>query len=164
MTCIVILFDVAIVYADCVVVAFQKSISFKPVFADHTRLSSSGSSSFSCLGDLPLHPSTGQGMGSFGFDSSLSPMCSGLKAESLFRRSPSPPSGSGSASSGASSGTAKIASFAQQSHQIEAHRRAVWDAFWRRVFSARNVFLSDVAYLDRQAASILFHMDPSITV
>jgi len=163
LTCIVILFDVAIVYADCVVVAFQKSISFKPVFADHSRLSSSGSSGFSCLGDLPLHPSAGQGMGSFGFDSSLSPMCSGLKAQSLFR-SPSPPSGSGSVSSAASSSAARIASFAQQSHQIEAHRRAVWNAFWRLVFSARNTFLSDVAHLDRQAASIFFHMDPSITV
>jgi len=160
--CIVIVFAVTIVcHADCLV-AFQKFI-FKPVFADHTGLSSSGSSSFSCLGDLPLSPPTGQGMGSFGFDSSLSPMCSGLKAQILFR-SPSPPSGSGSASSGTSSSAAKIASFAQQSHQIETHRRAVWDAFWRRIFSARNVFLSDVAYLDRQAASILFHMDPSITV
>ncbi len=109
MLCIVIVFAVAIVcHADCLV-AFQEFI-FKPVFADHTGLSSSGSSSFSCLGDLPLLPPTGQGMGSFEFDRSLSPMCSGLKAQSLFR-SPSPPSGSRSASSGASSGAARIASF-----------------------------------------------------
>ena len=162
MSCTVIVFAVAIVcHADCVVVAFQKSVSFKSVYSDHTGFSSSSESVCSFLGPLPLHPSTGQGMDSFGFDSSLSPMYSDLKAQSLFR-SPSPP-GSGSVSSGTSSGAAGVASFAQQSYQIEAHRRAVWNAFCRRVFSARNMYLADVALLDSQTTSIFF-MDPSIVV
>ena len=88
-------------------------------------------------------------------------MCSGLNPKNLFNRSPTPPSSGSASSGGTSPSIAGVSSFPQQSYHIEAHRRAVWNAFWRRVFSARNVFLADIARLDSQSAGIFF-MDSSI--
>lgn len=133
-----------------------KTASFNPTFSSQSGMTTCFDSEFSSLGSLPMHPSTmEQGPGVFGFDESLTPKCSGLHPQNLFQRSPSPPS---SSSTSSSSG---MTDFAQQSVNIEAHRRAAWEVFWRRVFKARTDYLSDVALLHDHDAGILA-VDPSL--
>ena len=145
----------------CQATSPKKFVSFKPVYSDRTGLTDTGSE-FSSFASLPMHPPTiEKGFDFLGLSDILSPMCSGLNPKNLFNRSPTPPSSGSASSGGTSHSIAGVSSFAQQSYHIEAHRRAVWNAFWRRVFSARNVYLADIALLDSQSAGIFF-MDSSI--